>query len=196
MEKVFLLASHNMKKRDELERILAPLGICVKTASQLGIDLTEAEETGVTFAENALIKAESGMRESGLPCVADDSGLAVDALGGEPGVYSARYAGEHGNDRRNTEKLLSVLGDLPEDKRTARYVSSVACVFPDGRVLTAEGTCEGKIAFAPRGNGGFGYDPVFLVGDKTMAELSDEEKDKISHRGTALRALARRLSEQ
>lgn len=191
----FLIATHNMKKQAELQRILAPLGINVKTAEQAGISLTDVEETGETFEENAYLKAKSGCDESGMVCVADDSGLAVDYLDGAPGVYSARFAGEHGNDRKNNEKLLELLKDVPKEKRTARFVSCVCCCFPDGRSLTVRGECEGTIGFEPKGEGGFGYDPLFLTGEKTMAELTPEEKDKISHRGNALRLLAQKLPE-
>ena len=147
----FLIATHNLKKRDELARILSPLGIRVLTAEEAGVALTDVEETGQTFEENAYLKAESGCRESGLPCIADDSGLEVDALGGAPGVYSARYAGEHGNDQKNNALLLKNLQAVPAQQRTARFVSSVCCVFPDGRQLTVRGACEGTIAFEPRG---------------------------------------------
>jgi len=197
----YLIATQNMKKRDELQRILSPLGIRVRIAEELGISLSEVEETGDTFEENALLKAGSGCAESGLPCIADDSGLAVDALGGAPGVYSARYAGEHGNDALNTEKLLSELADTPPEKRTARFICAACCVYPDGREITARGECEGAIAYECRGNGGFGYDPVFLPAavqavsgvQPTMAELSNSEKDQISHRGKALTALANKI---
>ena len=183
----FLIATHNMKKRAELERILKPLGINVLTADEAGVDLTDVEETGTTFEENAFLKANSGCKESGMVCVADDSGLMVDFLDGAPGVYSARFGGEHGNDKKNNEKLLSLLKDVPPEKRTARFVSCVCCCFPDGRHFTVRGECEGIIANEVHGNGGFGYDPLFLVGEKTFGELSAEEKDKLSHRGNALR---------
>lgn len=190
----FLIATHNNKKREELARILAPLGIRILTAAEAGVALADVEETGATFEENAFLKAASGCRESGLPCIADDSGLEVDALGGAPGVYSARYAGEHGNDRQNNLLLLENLKDVPEGRRTARFVSSVCCVFPDGRHFAVRGACEGSIAFAPCGQGGFGYDPLFLVGGKTFGELTAAEKDGVSHRGNALRRLAQELS--
>ena len=195
MSREFLIATHNMKKRDELYRILSPLGIDVKTADQLGIEITDVEETGETFYENALLKAQSGCRESGMPCVADDSGLAVDYLVGAPGVYSARFSGVHGDDERNNDKLLKLLADLPPEERTARYVAVVCCVFPNGDVISARGECEGYIGFERIGDGGFGYDPLFRVGDKSMAQLTAEEKDAISHRGNALRALAVKLTE-
>ncbi len=195
----YLIATHNMKKRDELARILAPLGIRVLLDHEAGIELSDVDETGVTFEENALLKAQSGCRESGLPCIADDSGLCVDALDGAPGVYSARYGGEHGNDKANNEKLLKVLDGLDITKRTARFVSVACCVYPDGKVITARGECEGAIGFEPRGNGGFGYDPLFLPkdfgGEMTMAQLSAEQKDSISHRGKSVRILAAALEE-
>ncbi len=184
-----------MKKRDELARILEPLGINVMTAQQAGIELTDVEETGTTFAENARLKAVSGCRESGMACIADDSGLCVDALDGAPGVYSARYAGEHGNDALNIEKLLEALKDVPDEKRTARFISNVCCVFPDGREIVSQGTCEGKIGFAPVGSGGFGYDPVFMCDGKSFGELSSQEKDKLSHRGKALREFFNKMTD-
>ena len=195
MSKEFLIATHNMKKRDELYRILSPLGIDVKTADQLGIEITDVEETGETFYENALLKAQSGCRESGMPCVADDSGLAVDYIVGAPGVYSARFAGEHGNDAKNNQKLLKILDGVPYEERTAKFVSVVCCVFPDGDVISARGECKGHIGFEPKGDGGFGYDPLFMVGDKSFAELSGEEKDALSHRGNALRQIAEKLKD-
>lgn len=192
---VFLIATHNMKKRDELYRILSPLGIDVKTAEQAGIEITDVDETGETFYENAFLKAQSGCLESGMPCVADDSGLAVDYLVGAPGVYSARFAGEHGNDEKNNKKLLKILTDVPTPERTARFVSVVCCVFPNGDVISARGECKGYIGFEPRGNGGFGYDPLFMVGDKSFAELTADEKDALSHRGNALRQIAEKLKD-
>lgn len=194
----FLIATHNMKKRDELSRILKPVGVRVLLAEEAGVDLTDVEETGTTFEENAFLKAQSGCLESDMPCIADDSGLAVDALDGAPGVFSARYSGEHGNDDKNNELLLENLKDVPMERRTARFVSAVCCVFPDGRKITVRGECEGKIAFDLKGNGGFGYDPLFLPEEyegKTMAQLTPEEKDAISHRGKALRLLSKKLEE-
>ena len=174
-----IIATHNAHKIEEFGRILAPLGITVQTA-----ELTEAEETGTTFRENAYIKAKSACDETGLPCVADDSGLSIDYLNGEPGVYSARYA-EPGK-RKAT--VLEKLKGVPEEKRGAHFTSAICCVFPNGDVLTAEGTCEGTILSAPRGENGFGYDPVFHPDgfDRSMAELTMEEKNAISHRGKAL----------
>ena len=191
----FLIATHNIKKRDELSRILKPLGIDAVIASDIGMEITDAEETGTTFAENARIKAESGCKETGLPCIADDSGLCIDALDGRPGVYSARYAGGH--DTPYSHKmavLLEEMKDVPDEKRTARFISSVCCIFPDGRELCVEGTCEGWIGFEPEGNGGFGFDPVFYVGEKSFATFTPEEKDAVSHRGNALKKLEKLLS--
>ncbi len=193
----YLIATHNLKKRDELQRILSPLGIRVLIAEEAGVDLTDVEETGTTFEENALLKARSGCAESGMPCIADDSGLAVDYLDGAPGVYSARFAGEHGNDPANNAKLLKELENVPDEKRTARFVSVSCCVYPDGRELIARGECEGYIGYSPKGDGGFGYDPLFIPvdsgGELTMAQLTPAQKDAISHRGRALKLLAEKI---
>ena len=192
-----IVATHNAHKLEEIRRILQPLGMEVVTDRMLGIALPEAEETGTTFAENALIKAADACRFTGLCAVADHSGLAVDALDDAPGVYSARYAGENATDADRMQKLLKALEGVPAEKRTARFVCAVCLVFPNGDMVTASGTCEGKIAFAPRGTDGFGYDPVFLPdahAGKTFAELSAAEKDAISHRGEALRAFVPQLA--
>lgn len=195
----YILATHNLKKRDELHRILSPLGIRVLLAEEIGIELTDAEETGTTFEENAYIKAESGCRESGYPCIADDSGLSVDYLDGAPGVYSARYAGEHGNDEKNNQKLLAALEGVPFEERGASFISAVCCVYPDGRVLRAKGECRGRIGFEEVGDGGFGYDPLFMAKKYdyklSTAQLTAEQKDAISHRGAALRQLAAEIGE-
>ncbi len=192
----YIIATHNMKKRNELARILEPLGVEVLTAEQAGVELTDVEETGTTFEENARLKSESGCKESGMPCIGDDSGLMVDALDGAPGVYSARYAGDHGNDSANIALLLENMKDVPDEKRTARFVCTVCCTYPNGSEIVVSGKCEGKIGYEPKGDGGFGYDPVFMVGDKSFAELTAEEKDKISHRGNALKALAEALAKR
>ena len=184
----FVIATHNAHKVEEFRRILEPLGIEAVTA-----DFEDVEETGTTFAENAQIKAEAACRATGLPSVADDSGLSVDARGGELGVYSARWAGEGATDAQRIEKLLRKLDGVPADERTARFVSAIHCAFPDGTAVAVQGECEGTIAFAPAGAGGFGYDPVFLVGDKTYAEMTGAEKDAVSHRGKALRAFVEAL---
>ncbi len=191
----FLIASHNIKKRDELQRILAPLGFSVCLAMEKGIVLNDVEETGETFEENALLKAVSGCADSMMPCIADDSGLCIDALDGRPGVYSARFMGEETPYAEKMKAILAEMRDVPPEKRTARFVSCVACVFPDGRRFTVRGVCEGVIGSEPRGENGFGYDPIFMVGEKSFAELSSGEKDALSHRGNALRAFAERLKE-
>lgn len=189
----FVLASHNKGKLAEMQRILGQLGVEVVLQSNLGLAL-EPEENGTTFAENAMIKAKAVMQASGLPAIADDSGLCVDALGGAPGIYSARYGGLD-DDRARYQLLLQNLRGAMT--RAAHFHTSVVCCFPDGDVLTAEGECAGTIAYAPQGEGGFGYDPVFFVPQlrKTFAQLTPEEKNAISHRGNALRAFAEKLKE-
>lgn len=185
----YILATHNKDKITEMSRILQPLGIEAVTDRDLGVDLPEVDETGTTFAENAYLKAASACAFTGLPAIADDSGIVVDALNGAPGVYSARYGGEHATDKDRNRLLLRELEGVPAAKRTAHYACAICCVFPDGSApLTAEGELHGRIAAFERGEGGFGYDPLFLVGEKTVAELTAAEKDIISHRGNALRA--------
>ncbi|MBQ1986165.1 MAG: RdgB/HAM1 family non-canonical purine NTP pyrophosphatase [Clostridia bacterium] len=184
-----IIATHNKHKVEEFIRILKPLGVNILTA-----DLTEAEENGTTFRENAYIKAKSACDETGLPCIADDSGLAVDYLNGEPGVYSARYAEE--GKRKLT--VLEKLKDVPEAERGAHFTSAIACVFPNGDVIEAEGHCFGRITRELRGNGGFGYDPIFMCTEegcmnKTFGEASPEEKDAVSHRGKSLREFVIKL---
>ena len=191
----FILATKNLKKLKELQRILIPLGHEVISEGDLQNPLAEVVEDADSFEGNALLKARSAMKQTGLAAVADDSGLCVDYLDGAPGVYSARYAGEGKDDEQNNEKLLNALKGLPKEKRTARYVSAIAVVFPDGREFTVRGTCEGYIADHREGKNGFGYDPLFRIGDKSMAQLTADEKDAISHRGNALRALAVKLTE-
>ena len=183
MKKVLVLASRNKAKLEELRRILEGMDWEVISAEAAGVQ-GEAEENGETFEENAFLKAEYVCKASGLAAVADDSGLCVDALGGRPGVYSARYA--EGSDDDRIDKLLSELEEVPDEKRTARFVSAVCCVFPDGEKITVRGECEGRIAFERHGNGGFGYDPVFISEKGSFGELTAEEKDGISPRGRAL----------
>lgn len=192
----FIIATGNAHKLLELERILAPLGIDAVSTKTLGISLDDVEETGETFEENAYIKAKAACDKTGLPAVADDSGLCVDALNGQPGVYSARYAGENATDGDRIEKLLENLQDVSKEHRTARFVSAVCCVWPDGDTLTLRGECEGVIGFEPLGENGFGYDPIFMVGEKSFAQLTAEEKDAISHRGNALKKLQQALQEK
>jgi XTP/dITP diphosphohydrolase len=190
-----LLASRNPKKLAELRRILVP---ALPDVDVVGLDdvdpYDEVPESGATFADNALIKAREGHRHTGLPTVADDSGLAVDALNGMPGVLSARWAGSHGDDEANLRLLLDQLGDVPDERLGAAFVCAVAYVDDAGEILT-DGTMPGRIVRQPRGTNGFGYDPIFVPTghDRTSAELSVEEKDAISHRGQSLRALAERL---
>lgn len=192
----FIIATNNKKKLIEIERILAPLGVVPVTASEKGIDLGDVEENGSTFAENAYIKAKSAFDKSGLPVIADDSGLCVDALGGRPGIYSARYAGDHSPYDVKIASLLDELKDVPDEERTAHFTCAVCCILASGEVIRAQGRCEGAIAREPSGAGGFGYDPVFVVGGRSFATLSDEEKDRLSHRGNALRALYQELSQR
>ena len=190
----FVLASKNQKKLSEMQTILGKMGIRVLSQDQAGVDL-EPEETGETFEENAVIKARAVCEASGLPAIADDSGLMVDALGGAPGVHSARYGGSHElSDEYRWRLLLQNMED--KEQRTAKYVSVIAAVFPDGRVLTARGECPGEIARAPRGDGGFGYDPIFRLPDgRHMAEIEIEEKNRISHRAIALEEMEKKLTE-
>lgn len=190
--KVFI-ATKNAKKLVELSRILVPLGFEVVCEKDLTAPLAEIEETGVTFEENALLKARAGLSETGYISVADDSGLCVDYLDGAPGIYSARYSGGHGNDEMNNEKLLAELAGVPMEQRTAYYVAAIACVFPDGREFTVRGECHGHIAFEESGDCGFGYDPLFISEKGCFGHLSAEEKDSISHRGKALRLFKEEL---
>ena len=188
----FLLASNNKEKLAELRAILSALGFDVIPQGEAGLDL-EVEETGGTFYDNAFLKAESAMRATGLAAIADDSGLMVDFLGGAPGVYSKRYGGAGLDDGDRNALLLKNMAEA--EQRGAQFVSSIVCVFPNGDTVTAEGTCRGEILTAPRGTGGFGYDPIFHVSSvgRSMAELTPEEKNSVSHRGSALRLFAPRL---
>ncbi|GGO01577.1 RdgB/HAM1 family non-canonical purine NTP pyrophosphatase [Micromonospora parathelypteridis] len=195
MNKV-LLATRNRKKLVELQRILdGALG--AQRIALLGLDdveqYAELPETGLTFGENALIKAREGCRQSGLPTIADDSGIAVDALNGMPGVFSARWSGQHGDDRANLQLVLDQIADVPDEQRAASFVCTVALVLPGGKEHLVDGRQSGRVLRAPRGDGGFGYDPIFLGDgqDRTNAELTPAEKDAISHRGKALRELAK-----
>lgn len=187
-----IVATNNAHKLVEFERILAPLGYEVVGQNEVcpGIEVVE---DGVTFAENAYKKAQEIFRLTGLPTVADDSGLCVDALNGEPGVYSARYAGEAHNDKACNDKLLHNLNGIPDQRRTARFVSAICCILAQDDIVACEGSCHGRIGHEPRGRGGFGYDPLFMVGKQSFAELSGTDKDAISHRGVALRELAAKL---
>lgn len=190
--KVFI-ATKNLKKLEELSRILVPMGFQVVCERDLEKTLEEVEETGTTFEENALLKAKAGLKETGYISVADDSGLCVDYLDGAPGIFSARYSGEHGNDEMNNQKILKELEGVPLEQRGAKFVSAIACVFPDGREFTVRGECHGYIAFSESGNGGFGYDPLFIGELGCFGELTPEQKDSVSHRGKSLRKFKEEL---
>lgn len=194
MGQKFVLATHNPNKVREMSNILGKLGVEVVSPADLGITV-DVEETGTTFAENAMLKAKAICAAAGIPAIADDSGLCVDALNGAPGVYSARYGGEELDDRGRYLLLLQNLQG--QTSRTAHFTCSIACAFPNGDTLTAEGQCPGTIAFAPMGEGGFGYDPVFFIPElrKTFGQLTGEEKSAISHRGRALTAFTEKLKE-
>ena len=187
MSRRVILATRNPHKVVEVRRILDGLGLTLVGGDE--VDLPDVEETGATFAENALLKARSAAAATGLPAMADDSGLAVDALGGEPGVRSARYAGRHGDDLANLRLVLERM--VGAQQRRARFVCAAAYVTPDGDEHVVEGVVEGEVVDPPRGSGGFGYDPLFqpLGETRTTAEMSAAEKDAISHRGRAFRAL-------
>lgn len=192
-----LLATRNAAKLAELRRILAAATSTVELVGLADLpEYPELPETGLTFAENALRKAREGARHTGLPTVADDSGLVVEAFGNAPGVFSARWAGRHGDDEANLRLLLAQLADVPDGHRQAAFVCAAALVLPNGREHLVDGRQAGALTRAPRGSGGFGYDPIF-VGEgetRTNAELDPAEKDAISHRGQAFRALAKLVS--
>lgn len=194
---IFAAATNNAKKLKEIQRILNALGHDAKTLKELGIEI-EIEENGTTFAENAVIKAKAIADICKMPTISDDSGLEVDFLNGAPGVYTARYAGEHATDDENIDKLLAALDGLPQEKRGAAFVSSVCLYVPaengEDVSVVCTGKCEGWIGYERIGNGGFGYDPVFMVGEKSYSEMSAEEKDAISHRGKALRMLGEKIA--
>ena len=193
-----ILASRNRKKIKEMEALLSQYveGVQILSLDDIGFE-GDIEENGETYEENALIKARTAVEASGnrYASIADDSGLSVDALGGAPGVYSARYAGGHGDDAANNTLLLQNLAAVPPAQRTARFVCCIACVFPDGTSFTVRGETEGLIIDDARGEGGFGYDPYFYYTPfgKTFAELSADQKNAISHRGKAVEKLAEKL---
>ncbi|MCM1566401.1 MAG: XTP/dITP diphosphatase [Dehalobacter sp.] len=191
-----IAATNNSHKLKEIGTILKDKGIEVESLTDAGLDI-EIEENGNTFIDNALIKAREVYRLTGKAAIADDSGLLVDALEGQPGVKSARYSGETGidKDKKNNQKLREAMKDIPEEKRSARFCSAIAAVFPDGKEITAEGYVYGKIGYKEKGENGFGYDPLFIVDEygKTMAELNSTEKNKISHRANALKEFLKKL---
>ena len=192
-----VLASNNAGKVREINQLLAEQEIQIIPQREFGVP--EAEETGLTFVENALIKARNAALHSDLPAIADDSGIEVDALQGAPGVYSARFAGPGSSDEDNNQRLLEALRDIPPEKRSARFQCVMVYLHhaEDPTPIICQGTWEGQILEAPRGEGGFGYDPLFLLTEKgcTSAELPPEEKNRLSHRGQALRRLLAALSE-
>ena len=195
-----MIASSNSHKIEEINAILAEHDIKLLSLDDVGLKGIEIEETGVTFEENAMIKAKAIMELTGKIAIADDSGLMVDILGGEPGVYSARYSGADANDQRNNQLLKQKLADVNWNDRKARFVSVIALAFPDGREGLYKGICEGMIGFEESGENGFGYDPLFIpdIGpdnEKTFAELSAEEKNRISHRSRALKVMSRKLED-
>ena len=191
-----LLATRNEGKIAELRRILEPFGLSLVGLGE-AVGFEPGPETGATFTENALAKAAEAAAATGLPSIADDSGLAVTALNGMPGVLSARWAGRHGADRDNLDLVLAQLGDVPDERRSAAFVCAAAVVLPDGRQAVVEKRMPGRLVRVPRGENGFGYDPIFLPDGQalTCAELTPAEKDAISHRGQAFRALAPRAAE-
>ncbi|MDR2909611.1 MAG: RdgB/HAM1 family non-canonical purine NTP pyrophosphatase [Oscillospiraceae bacterium] len=185
-------ATGNLHKLKEFKRILTPLGVEVLSPEEAGIS-PEVEETGETFKDNARLKALAFYREGKLPAIADDSGLCVDALGGRPGVRSARYRGEASTYPEKFSALLGELSGVPPEKRTARFVCAICCVLGEGEAITCEESCEGFIGYAPDGEGGFGYDPLFYIGGRSVAGMSDGEKDMVSHRAKALRRFSKLL---
>lgn len=191
-----IAATNNSHKLEEIRAILGDKDIEVKSMADAGLDV-DIDENGNTFIENALIKAREVWRLTGEAAIADDSGLEVEALGGQPGVMSARYSGESGadKDRKNNEKLKMAMKDVPDDKRVARFCSAIAAVFPDGKEITALGYVYGKIGYEEKGEHGFGYDPLFIVDGygRTMAEIDSDEKNRISHRANALKEFVKKL---
>lgn len=196
--KRIIIASQNKHKIEEIEAITKKFGMTIVSRNDAGIPDVEIVEDGETFEENSYKKAHEIMKLSGEMTIADDSGLMVDALDGAPGVYSARFSGEGATDKSNNEKLLALLADTPYEKRTAKFVSVITMIYPDGDKIVARGECPGHIITEERGCGGFGYDPLFVPDgyDMTFAELGSEEKNKVSHRARALAELERQLESQ
>lgn len=191
-----VIATGNKHKLKEIGKILEDFNLKVLSMKDVGLEGMEIVENGRTFEENALIKARAVMNKTGKLSIADDSGLEVDILNKEPGIHSARFAGENAGDEENNNKLLKLLGDTPLEKRRASFVCSIAAVFPDGQAILAEGKCPGLIGFEPKGDKGFGYDPLFIVEEykQTFAQLGEEVKNRISHRALALQKLKYQLN--
>ncbi|GGA86098.1 XTP/dITP diphosphatase [Ornithinibacillus halotolerans] len=196
--KELLIATKNKGKAEEFKVFFERYGIIAKSLLDLQEDLPDIEETGETFEENAALKSEGIAKILNIPVLADDSGLVIDALGGKPGIYSARYAGEPKDDKKNIEKVLRELGDLPVEKRTARFVCVLSLSIPGNSTIYKKGTCEGVIGFEEKGIHGFGYDPIFIPEgyNQTLAELGPDEKNKISHRANAIKQLEEWIQNQ
>lgn len=194
--RTLVLATRNQGKIAEMQRLLDSFSSDIQVRSSSELNLDDVEETGSTFEENALLKAVTIARATGFPALADDSGLCVDVLGGAPGIFSARWAGTHGDDQANIEKLLGDLRKIPSDQRSAKFVCVIALALPNGESEVVRGELKGEIRFEPSGTNGFGYDPIFqpLGHQRTLAEMEPEEKDSISHRGFALREIAPRIA--
>ncbi|MBP1573812.1 MAG: RdgB/HAM1 family non-canonical purine NTP pyrophosphatase [Oscillospiraceae bacterium] len=189
-----IIASNNKGKIREFKKILEPMGYEVLSQRESGIDV-QPEENGTTFEENAAIKARAIYAVSKSATLADDSGIVIDALGGQPGVYSARYGTPDLDDEGRTALVLKNMQGVPDEERTARYVAVIHFIDENGNEISVRGTCEGRIGHEPVGENGFGYDPIFIYGDKTFAQHTEEFKNSVSHRANALKALAERLSE-
>lgn len=193
---VLVLATRNKGKIEEVQRLISQHAPHIQLRSVADFDLEDVEETGTTFEENAILKATTIARQTGLPALADDSGIAIDALGGAPGVYSARWSGVHGDDGANITKVLTEMDDVSDSERGAQFVCVIALALPDGRHLTVRGEVEGNVRRSPIGDYGFGYDPIFQPAgfDITTAQMDPETKDSISHRGKALREIAPKIA--
>lgn len=187
-----VVATNNRKKLEEIRRIMADSGHNALSLAEAGVEIAPVEN-GETYAENALIKAHAACQAANLPAIADDSGLEVDALDGAPGIKSARFAGLSADDDANNQKLVSLLERIPFAKRGAHFLCVIALVTPNGGEMTVEGLCDGVIGFHPSGENGFGYDPYFYHNNRSFADMTDEEKDKVSHRALALQRLMQEM---
>ncbi len=193
-----IAASRNKHKLDEIGKILSKFGLQIISRDDAGIEKFEIKEDGTSFEENSYKKAYAIFKVSGEATIADDSGLMVDFLNGAPGIYSARFSGDNATDEENNKKLLDLMSDVDEEKRTARFVSVITMIFKNGEKIVARGECEGTLLYEPMGKNGFGYDPIFkpLGYNKSFAQLTSEEKNGISHRAVALKQLEKLLSER